>query len=265
MPYQALATGPISFLDGNASQQEIPLSAIYFDANGPNATSWTNYSSNSNLVKALLAQLVAQGLLTPGTQTTPTPALSIAAVEAGPTGNDIQVTFSNVSTTAGTMSVLVVATQVYPGQTAATIGTALGTTALVYVESNNGQAPAEVWPAVPLAGTPPVYAVPQAVNNADTAFVLAPTVAAEAANITISVVPDPSPAVTFTLTAIWQNSANGVTLATLSGSSNPFALVVTFTGPADGPLPAPGTVTLQGGAAATSSPAVAASANVLSS
>ena len=129
MPYQALATGPISFLDGNANQQEIPLSAIYFDANGPNASSWPNYSKNTALIQALLAQLAAQGLLTPGTQTTPTPALTILASEAGTTGNVIQVTFSNVSSTAGTMTVLVTATEVYPGLTTATIANALGTSA----------------------------------------------------------------------------------------------------------------------------------------
>ena len=266
MPYQALATGPISFLDANASQQEIPLSAIYFDADGPNASSWPNYSKNTALIKALLAQLAAQGLLTPGTQTAPTPALSITATQNGPIGNDIQVTFSNV--TATTMSVQVVATQVYPGLTTTTIETVLGTTAasapgLVYVQSNNDQPPATVWPAVPIGAS---LAVAQAANSADTAFVLAPANAAEEANITISVVPDPLPATTFSVTAIWQSSANGLTPAALiNGATNPFALFVSFTGPADGPLPAPGTVALQGGAAATSSPAVPATATVLSS
>ena len=40
MAYQALATGPVSFLDSNSNQREIPLSAIYFDSNGPNASGW---------------------------------------------------------------------------------------------------------------------------------------------------------------------------------------------------------------------------------
>jgi hypothetical protein len=65
MAYQALATGPISFLDTNYNQQEIPLSSIYFDSNGPNANSWPNYSADSALIQALLQQLAAQGLLKP--------------------------------------------------------------------------------------------------------------------------------------------------------------------------------------------------------
>jgi len=275
MPYQALATGPISFLDGNSAQQEIPLSAIYFDANGPNASKWLSLGSNSGnaaLVNALLAQLAAQNLLTPGTRTTPTPALTITAAEAGAIGNVIQVTISNVSSAAGTMTVLVTATEVYPGLTTATIADALGTTAatangLVYLQSNDNQPPAAVNNQSLGAGL--ICTVPQAANPADTAFVLAATDsgdAADAENIAITVAPDPLPATTFTLTASWSKTANDVTLAMLTtAATNPFGLLVTFTGPADGPLPAPGTVTLQGGAGATSSPAVAATASVLSS
>jgi hypothetical protein len=275
MPYQALATGPISFLDDNSAQQEIPLSDIYFDANGPNASKWLSLgtnSSNAALVNALLAQLAAQNLLTPGAQATPTPALAITATEAGATGNVIQVAISNVNTSAGTMSMLVTATEVYAALTTATIATALGTTAatangLVYLQSNDNQPPAAV-SNQPL-GAALAYTVPQAANAADTAFVLAATDAgdaADAANISISVAPDPLPATTFTLTASWNKTANDVTLAMLTtAATNPFSLLVTFNGPADGPLPAAGTVTLQGGAGATSSPAVAATANVLSS
>jgi hypothetical protein len=272
MAYQALATGPISFLDTNSNQQEIPLSAIYFDSNGPNANSWPNYSENSALIQALLKQLVAQGLLKPGTQTTPTPALTITATEAGATGNVIQVTISNVSTSAGTMTMLVSATEVYPGLTTATIANALGTSAatangLVYLQSNNDQPPAAFTGTI---ATPALTcAVPQAANSGETAFTLAAVDsadAADAANISITVAPDPLPATTFTLTASWKKTQNDVTLAMLTtAATNPFALLVTFTGPADGPLPAPGTVTLQGGAGATSSPAVAASASILSS
>jgi hypothetical protein len=272
MAYQALATGPISFLDSNANQQEIPLSAIYFDSNGPNATSWPDYSKNTALIQALLTQLAAQGLLTPGTQTIPTPALTVTATEAGVTGNVIQVTISNVSDTAGTLTMLVTATEVYSGLTTATIADALGTTAatangLVYLQSNNNQPPAVVTNQA--LGASLIYAVPQAANSADTAFTVAATDtadAADAASISISVAPDPLPAATFTLTASWKKTQNDLTLATLTtAATNPFSLLVMFSGPANGPLPAPGTVTLQGGAGATSSPAIVAAASVLSS
>jgi hypothetical protein len=271
MPYQALATGPISFLDANSAQREIPLSSIYFDSDGPH-TSWPNYGANSAIIDALLKQLTAQGLLTPGTQTTPTPALTITATETGAAGNFIQVTISNVSTTAGDMTMLVSATEVYPGLTTATLGAAIGTSAatatgLIYLQSNDNEPPAAV-PATPL-GAALTCSVPQSADSTKTAFVLAATDAADAADaakIAIIVAPDPLPATTFTLTAAWQKSVNNVTLAMLTNpATNPFGLLVNFTSPVGGPLPGPGTVTLQGGAAATSSPAVAASAAVLSS
>ena len=275
MPYQALATGPIAFLDANSAQQEIPLSSIYFDSNGPH-TSWPNYGANaganSALIDALLKQLAAQGVLTQGTQTTPTPALTVTATETGAAGNFIQVTISNVSSTAGTMTMLVSSAEVYPGLTFATLGAAIGNSAaaatgLVYVQTNDNQPPGPV-PATPL-GAGLTCTVPQAADTTKTAFVLAATDAADAtdaANIAITVTPDPVPATTFTLTAVWKKSVNNVTLAMLTtAATNPFGLLVTFTGSPGGPLPAPGTVTLQGGAAATSSPAVAASAAVLSS
>ena len=151
MAYKALATGPVSFLDANSNQQEIPLSAISFGPNGPDASSWSNYPANSGLIQQLLQQLVKAGPAHSRTQVAPSAALSITATEAGTTGNVIQVTISNVSTSADTMTVAVSATEVYPGLTTATIGDALGTSAatangLVYLQSNNNQPPAEFHP-----------------------------------------------------------------------------------------------------------------------
>lgn len=275
MAYQALATGPISFLDANSNQQEIPLSSVYFDADGARTT-WPNYSTSpaqtQKVIDALLQQLSAQGLLTAGTQSTPTPALTITATQAGTAGNVIQVTISNVSTTANTMTVAVSATEVYTGLTTASLGDALGTSAatangLVYQQSNNNQPPAAFTGNISAA--PDLNcAIPEAADSTKTAFVVAATDAAatDAVNITVNVAPDAAPAATFALTASWKKTQNNVTLAMLTtAATNPFGMLVTFTGPADGPLPAPGTVTLQGGANATSSGAVPASVNVLSS
>jgi phage tail sheath gpL-like len=273
MDYQALATGPISFLDANSNQREIPLSAIYFDSNGPQ-TSWSSpdYAANAALIAQLLTQLYKQGLLTPGTQTTPTAALTVTATEAGTTGNVIQVTISNVSPTAGTMTVTVAATEIYPGLTTATLAAALGTSAatangLVFLQSNNDQPPAN-YAQNTSAGPDFTYAVPEAADATKTAFTVAAVDSADtadAANISVTVVPDPAPATTFTLTANWTKTQNGVTLGTLTGASNPFGLLVTFTSPAGGPLPAPGTITLQGGANASSTAAAPATATALSS
>jgi hypothetical protein len=272
MAYKALATGPVSFLDANSNQQEIPLSAISFGPNGPDASSWSNYPANSALIQQLLQQLVQQGLLTPDLKVAPSAALSITATEAGTTGNVIQVTISNVSTTANTMTVAVSATEVYPGLTTATIGDVLGTSAatangLVYLQSNNNQPPANFSQSTS-SGPGFTYAVPEAADSTKTAFTVAAVDsadAADAANISVSVAPDPSPATTFTLTASWAKSVANVTLATLTtAATNPFGLLVTFTVPPGGSLPAPGTVTLQGGATASSTPAAPATATVLS-
>jgi hypothetical protein len=225
------------------------------------------------LIDALLQQLSAQRLLVPGTQTTPTPALTITAMQPGSTGNVIQVTISNVSTNAKTMTVAVSASEVYPGLTTATIGDALGTSAatangLIYLQSNNNQPPAAFTGNISAA--PDLNcAIPEAADSTKTAFVIAATDSADAAdavNIGISVAPDPTPATTFALTASWKKSQDNVALPMLTtAATNPFGLLVMFAGPADGPLPAPGTVTLQGGANASSSPAAPASVNVLSS
>ena len=273
MAYKALATGPVSFLDANSNQQEIPLSAISFGPSGPDASSWSNYAANSLLINQLLQQLVSQGLLTPGAQTAPSAALSITANEAGTTGNVIQVTISNVNAAANTMTVTVSATEVYPGLTPATLGNALGTSAgaangLVYLQSPDPQAPGP-YNATSSVGPDYTYAVPEALPATGTAFTLAAVDSfgsADAANISVNVAPDPAPATTFTLTASWTKTVNNITLATLTDVVNPpFGLLVTFTTPAGGALPAPGTVTLQGGATASSTPAAAASATVLSS
>jgi hypothetical protein len=88
---------------------------------------------------------------------------------------------------------------------------------------------------------------------------------ADAANISVSVVPDP--ATTFTVTASWSKSVDNVKLDTLTtDATNPFIFLVKFAIPlGGGALPAPGTVTLQGGATASSTPAASATATILSS
>jgi len=271
--YQALAANPISFVDGNQKQQEIPLSAITFGPNGVDASAWPNYSANQAVIDGLLKQMVAQGLVAPGTQNAATPSLTITATEAGQTGNATTVTFSNPSQAAGTVDVKVSANEVYPGLTLATIADALGTSAaeangLVFLKSNNNKPPQSFTGNIS-AGPDFDCLVPETGGDPAGAFTLEaanPTSDADAQAINIVVAPDPSPANTFTLTASWTKTVAGVNLATLENiASNPFAMLVTFSGAAGGPLPAAGTVTLLGGAGATSSPAVAAKATVFSS
>lgn len=269
--YQALGAGPVSFLDGNQNQQELPLSAVFFTANGLDASaSPLNTAANQAVITALLQQMAAQGYLSPGAQPISPPSLEITALQAGPMGNSISVVFSNPSTSAGTIDIEVTATEVYPGVTPATLHEALGTSAatatgLVYFVSGNGNMPEALTKTI---GAGFELAVPEAADTTITAFTIAATNqsdAAEADKVTITVAPASGANPTsFTLTASWSATATGVTLQSLL-NTNPFAYLVSITGQS-GPLPAAGTVTLKGGAAASgANPAVAASASVLAS
>jgi len=272
--YQALGTGPISFVDANQKQQEIPLSAITFGPNGVDASAWPSYTANQTVIDGLLKQMVAQGLLSAGTQNAAIPSLSITAAEPGKTGNATTVTFANPSKSAGTVDVTVTANEVYPGLTLANIGDALGTSAanangLVYLEHNNNKPPKSF--SGNISGGPNFDClVPEVGGDPAGAFTLKAAASGlsdtDAEAIKITATPDPSPATTFTLQASWIKTVAGVTLATLeNNATNPFAILVSFSGVPGGPLPAAGTVSLVGGAAASSSPAVAAKATVFSS
>ena len=277
--YQALGTGPVSFLDTNESQHTIPLSWIYFDANGAHATSWPKYAANAAVVDALLKQLVTQKLLIPGTTVVnvppiPVPALTIAAAAPGAPGNSITVTFSNPQPALAppTVDVQVTATEDFPGLTLANLAQMLGSSAatatgMVFL---NGAANS-----VPVVQNGPLgadfkFLFMDAANSAAGAFSVEAAVQTPDApgNITVAItIPPVSPAGSFTLTVSYTNAKAGVSLNTLTtAATNPFAAVVTFALPAaNGPLPTAGPVVLTGGAAPSSNPAVAATANVLSS
>ncbi|HEX3153134.1 MAG TPA: hypothetical protein VHV32_00855 [Candidatus Angelobacter sp.] len=272
--YQAIGSGPISFVDAHQSQQEIPLSAITFGPNGVDASAWPLYTANKAVVDGLLKQMVVQGFISPGTKSAAAPSLKITASEPGQTGNATTVTFVNPSASAGTVDVTVTANEIYPGLALSTIGNALGTSAaqangLVFLESNNNKVPKSS--SGNISGGPNFdYIVPEPGGDAAGAFTLKAAAAglsdADAQLIKIVVTLDPLPATTFTLQVSWTKTVTGVTLATLeNNATNPFAILVSFTGAAGGPLPAAGTVSLLGGAAATSSPAVNATATVFSS
>ena len=276
--YKAIGTGPVSFLDVNDDQQELPLSAIYVGTGGADATSSPLYSENSGanqpLINALLAQMISSGFLQPGATAV---AITANAAIPGPGGNFITVTFSSPSASAGTVTVTVTVTEVYKGLTPATIEAALGTTqatsgGLIYVDAAagapSGNMPVAATGASLNAGTGFDLAVADVV--AGTAFTLVATNVtdtADAALITVTVAPisPPTPAVAFDLTVAWTKATTApISLASLLGT-NPFSYVIKFpSATATGPLPPAGSVTLSGGAAAAgSTPAVAASANIL--
>jgi hypothetical protein len=270
--YQALGVSPVAFLDGNQAQQEIPLSAIYFNGSVPSAAKWPKYAANKALIDALLAQMVSQGTLIQGTAAAAAPSLTITAATPGAPGNTIVVTFSNPkpAATPPTIDVQVTATEVWPQQTYQTLAAALGNSAataqgMIYL---NGTANA-----VPVANSGQLGAdfsflfADAAADPAGAFKVTATDPTADATNINVAVsFPAGAPAGQFTLTATYSNKALAQTIAGLTtAATNPFASVVTFSAPANAPLPAPGAVTLIGGAAPSSTPAAAAAATVFSS
>ena len=260
MAYYSIAgTGPVSFLDVNQNQLEIPLNKIFVTPNGVDASSWPDFDTNKTLVPALLAQLVSQGAISPLTAPATPPSLTATAAEVGTGGNSITISFANPSPALGTVDITVTAKEVYKDLTPMNIGATLGTTAaaaegLVYLsDAGLGDMPGTVTAAKIGAGPAFDLAVPE-VDITKTAFTLAATSQAPAADaplITIDIVPDAgAPPTTFTLTASWTKTQPGVTLSSLTTeATNPFVYLVTFSGQS-GPLPAAGSITLKGGTAA---------------
>ena len=260
--FQALGTGPISFVDANQSQQELPLTSVFFSPNGVDASAAPLFGdnaaatpTNAAILTALLPRLVSQGFLAAGTQAVTPAAMTATAVQAGAMGNSITVQFASPSASAGTVAVTVTATEVYEGltMTAGALGTALGetqatATGLVYLltESTDGQIPE---PGSVGLNTSSQFPVQEAADNTRTAFTLVPTtVAADASLLGVTIAPDASnPLTAFTLTVSWTKTATVSLASLLTNSTNPFAYLVAFSG-TSGPLPVAGKVTLQGGA-----------------
>jgi hypothetical protein len=264
----ALGGSPVAFTDDNGSQREIPLTQLFFDDNGINASNWAPYATYKAIVDPWLASLVAQGLLAPGPAPSGRAALQVTAREGGAAGNAVSVSFANPNMAAGTVDVTVQAQQVWSMLTAGTITAVLGTGAgtgsqpgLVFVVPPPPQANAK--PAagtVPAAGTPAQFAVPQ--QGGGTAFTLQALYsdaadAADAALLTVTVTPDGENP-WFSLAVSWTKTRAGASVADLV-SANPFAFLVAFAAPEGGLIGPPnaGTLTLQGG---TDTPAVAAKA-----
>jgi hypothetical protein len=255
--YSVAGTGPVSFLDVNQNQLEIPLNEIFVTPNGVDASSWPHFGANKALVPALLAQLVSQGAIAASTAPATPPTLTATAVQTGTGGNSITISFANPSPAVGTVDITVTAKEVYEGLTPATIGTTLGSTAaaaegLVYLsDPGTGEMPGTVTAAKIGPGPDFKLDIPNA-DASKTAFTLAATNQDPGVElIQIDIVPDAgAPPTTFTLTASWTKTQTAVSLSSLStAATNPFSYLVTFSGHS-GPLPAAGSIALKGGTSA---------------
>src|SRR5262245_12982137 len=92
-----LGNGPLEITRGGR-QFLVPLTALGLDATGKPSINWPSLSKLSSgdreALTALIQTQVRRGVLTPDTAPPPKPAVVIQAAESGPTGNNIQVTFS---------------------------------------------------------------------------------------------------------------------------------------------------------------------------
>ncbi len=266
-----LGGAPVAFVDTSGKQIEIPLSLLQFGPAGIDASNWPGYASYKSQVDPLFALLASGNLLRPGDAPTASPALQIAARDPGSSGNQITISFANVVPNKANpdqtkVDATVAVTQSLAGLTMAGIGQKLGTPTggtqpgLVVLTAAAVALPAEG--EADLAGSPASWAVPKDGGGGDAFTLQTAHDAADATKIHARVTQLDATAGTFTLTVSWTKSAPGVELKDLGAT---FAFVITVTAPPSGfAPPVAGTVTLQGGADASSSSAAGAKATVLS-
>ena len=255
---------PITFVDSFGAQYSIPLSFVTFPTatGAPVVSTWPGWtgtpgSGQLNNVTSWLAYLVGQSLLSANVLPLPAAAFTIAARDAGSSGNDITIMFGTVTPNAATpasttVDVTVATTQVYAGLTVASISNVLGTVAL------GGTQPGLAFVATPLATLPTAIAAtnfagaPLQFDIPGSGGVLAPThdaaaEATDAALIQAAISNVDAGAGTFTLTLSWTKAQAAVPLSSLAAT---FGYLVTITPPAGGFVYGPAAnsnVTLTGG------------------
>jgi hypothetical protein len=278
-----LGGSPVAFTDPNGNQREIPLSQLYFDSNGINATGWKHYNDYKLIIVPWLAYLVAQNLLSRGPVPPGQPALVISARETGVAGNAVSVTFANPTPNAdpnlASVNATVAATQSWSGLTAESLAGVLGTGAgtgsqpgLVFLKAPPpaaGTMPKAG--AVSATGTGPVeFDIPK--DGSGTAFTLQPLFNGahevdDTKLFTVTVGNIDTTNKSFSLMVSWTKSPTAaVSLHDLvSASANPFAYLVSFAAPVGGLIGPPnaGTISLQGGVDSHTSPSVIATATAL--
>ncbi|MFZ0304745.1 MAG: hypothetical protein WAL75_18780 [Terracidiphilus sp.] len=283
---QVTGNGPLEFTNANGKQISIPLSALYFDGNGTLQVD-TTWATATGLMPntGVLGYAQSEGLITPAPAPPPFASMIIKAADQGAGGNNIVVAIGDISPatdpTQTTFSITVTETDVYPGLTAATIESTLGSSTvsgstlvpvktgsspgLVQVES--GSVDTSGFPNTTdgsLSGDPAELVVEN--NDGSPAVVftlLAKKAGADGATTQVDISPDtdspPSSSdSTFTLTATWSRMINDVTLGTLASSiQSQFGYEITVSLPGSGAysVPAASSSTLSGGTPGTSASA----------
>jgi len=257
---------------------------LYFDSsNKLQADRWPLYTKYKADVDPWLQYLSKVGELTPGLAAAPTPAMVITAADPGQSGNNIQVTFSNVTPdpsnpgdpTKTKFDAIVVETDPYPGLSFDStsrnfIKTVLGTETVTgsqpgLIHILDADNPIQPMPGIySLAGGSATAQATATVNGNPTgmAFNLhAKKIGADGNKTTVTISAVDPVGKTFSLVAVWSSQPiTGMTLATVQAQLTQSGYEISVTAPAAGfAIPAAGVVGLAGGA--NPSPASAASAS----
>jgi hypothetical protein len=286
--------GPVSLVTSSGIQVSIPLTALYFDANGAlQAGRWPLYNKFKTDVDPWLSYLVKNGELTPAASPPPVAAMVITAADPGPAGNNIQVTFSNITPDAVDPSdptktkfdALVAETDSYTGLSydsgaANFINNVLGTAQVIGTVTAAGTQPGLVrvldgdQPTQPNAGDVQLTGGTAMANSTvavpgpagDAFHLVAKKLGGDGDETKVTIANVDAVAKTFSLTATWSATIPGITLADLPAKLAQNGYEISVTDPSGGnaftTVPAAGAVKLTGGAGAQ--PASAARATVYS-
>lgn len=262
---------PVNVTDDQGKQYGIPLSAIAINPDG--TLDLTNLSAaQSGAASKALNALLAAGVIKAAPASAPVLAMTLTATIAGEAGNQIAVTFANVTpnTTTpgdGTVDVTIAWTDRRAGLTVSSIGDQLGTPgggtapSLVALKAAAAKMPAAVTPPAALGGTPPEYVV-NAPDSSEAFTLVTSYTDPMMAGLKVEVADINTAANSFTLIVTVDFTQTGVKLSALPATLAP--LVTVAQGAGGFVAPAEGTVTLAGGAAAETSQAKAAKAIVQS-
>jgi len=262
----AVASGPVGFTDANGTQLSIPTSRIQFEDGVATFTPPTGMTpATSTAIGEWINALVKEGIIVPGVQPPPVPAMIVSAKDAGSAGNEIQIAISNVrpkptDASKTIFDAAVTQTLVYAMLTPATIKTVLGTAA------GSGERPGPVFVSSATAPVQPKngeYSLTPGATPADPATVDIPKTDGTAGafgltskaagadagltKVSITNADDVAHPGTFTLTAAWSKSAAGIEVSEIATT---FGYELAVDPPTGGALavPAPGTYVLSGGA-----------------
>ncbi|MDO8587000.1 MAG: hypothetical protein Q7T82_08160 [Armatimonadota bacterium] len=251
----AVGRGPVKYTDADGKLQATPLSDIRFD-NGQ--------LKDVPESEKLIEHLVKIGLIVPSEAGPPKPAMVIHAVDPGPAGDGIKITFSKVDVQSGTFDAVVTKTETHNALSIETppsfIDAVLGTDAnplaspgLVHVKG----APSSKLPedgSYPLKGGNASDAskvdVPEAGDPNAIAFTLEAKKHGQSGNHTTAKITVDSNSKTFKLEVTWEKEFTTISAADIVSKLDHPAYLIKVTEPPGGKyaLPQEGeTVVLSGG------------------